>query len=74
MASSSQPLVICPKVDAQATASVVPKEVVTEAMAEVLLKQGKLDQAIALYAKLTLLHPEKSVFFATQIQKIKEQQ
>ncbi len=63
-----------PAVDAQATASVVPKEVVTEAMAEVLLKQGKLDQAIALYAKLTLLHPEKSVFFATQIQKIKEQQ
>lgn len=63
-----------PAVDAQASASVVPKDVVTEAMAEVLEKQGKWDQAIALYAKLTLLHPEKSVFFATQIQKIKERQ
>lgn len=61
-----------PAVDAQANASVAAKEVVTEAMAEVLEKQGKHDQAIDLYAKLTLLHPEKSVFFAAQIEKLKQ--
>ncbi len=63
-----------PVVDAQAKASVVSKEIVTEAMAEVLEMQGKHEQAIELYAKLTLLHPEKSAFFAARIQKIKEQQ
>jgi hypothetical protein len=59
-------------VDAQADASVAAKEVVTEAMAEVLEKQGKHAQAIDLYTKLTLLHPEKSVFFAAQIEKLKQ--
>lgn len=63
-----------PHVDAQASASVSPKEIITEAMADVLMKQGKWDQAEAVYSKLTLLHPEKSVFFASQIQKIKERQ
>jgi hypothetical protein len=61
-----------PAVDAQADASVAAKEVVTEAMAEVLEKQGKHAQAIDLYTKLTLLHPEKSVFFAAQIEKLKQ--
>jgi hypothetical protein len=61
-----------PAVDAQADASVATKEVVTEAMAEVLEKQGKHAQAIDLYTKLTLLHPEKSVFFAAQIEKLKQ--
>jgi tetratricopeptide (TPR) repeat protein len=61
-----------PRVDAQADASVAAKEVVTEAMAEVLEKQGKHDQAIDLYSKLTLLHPEKSVFFAARIENLKQ--
>lgn len=45
--------------------------VITEAMAAVLLKQGKKDQAIAIFRKLSLLHPEKSRYFAAQIEQIK---
>lgn len=60
-----------PLVEAQASASLQTKEVVTEAMAEVLAQQGMAKQAIAVYEKLSLLHPEKSVFFAARIEKLK---
>lgn len=43
------------------------KDVVTEAMAEVLVKQGKTDKAIQLYKKLGLLNPDKSAYFAAKI-------
>lgn len=46
-------------------------EVVTEAMAEVLVKQGKTQQAIEIYEKLSLRHPEKSHYFATRIETLK---
>jgi hypothetical protein len=45
-------------------------EVLTEAMAEVLLQQGKLGKAIELYQKLSLLNPLKSAYFAAKIDKI----
>lgn len=61
-----------PLVDAQATASVEEKEVYTEAMAEVLEKQGLFEKALEVYEKLVLLHPEKSIFFATRIQELKD--
>ena len=60
-----------PVVDAQARASLQDKEIVTEAMAEVLEKQGKKDKAIEIWEKLLLLHPEKSHFFAARIQDLK---
>ncbi len=60
-----------PLVEAQASASLQAKEVLTEAMAEVLAQQGMTKQAIAVYEKLSLLHPEKSVFFAARIEKLK---
>ena len=60
-----------PLVEQQAKASVLAKEIVTEAMADVLARQGMRPQAIAVYQKLSLLHPEKSVFFAAQIEKLK---
>jgi hypothetical protein len=47
--------------------SLATGDVVTEAMAEVLEKQGKNDKAIELYRKLSLLNPDKSVYFATKI-------
>ncbi len=47
------------------------KEIVTETMAEVLEKQGKLDKAIQLYIKLSFLNPDKSAYFASKIQKLK---
>lgn len=47
------------------------KEILTEAMADVLIKQGKTEQAIELYHKLSFLNPDKSTYFANQIQKLK---
>ena len=47
------------------------KAVLTESMADVLLKQGKRDKAIEIYQKLSLLNPDKSTYFAALIQKIK---
>ena len=47
------------------------KEVVTEAMASVLEKQGKKDKAIELYTKLSFLNPDKSTYFADKIKYIK---
>jgi len=45
-------------------------EILTEAMAEVLLQQGKLGKAIEVYQKLSLLNPLKSAYFAAKIDKI----
>jgi tetratricopeptide (TPR) repeat protein len=44
---------------------------VTETMAKVYVQQEKYDKAIATYEKLSLLKPEKSVFFAAQIIELK---
>lgn len=46
------------------------EEIVTESMALVLEQQGKTAKAIELYRKLSLLHPEKSVYFAAQIERL----
>lgn len=46
--------------------------VVTEAMADVLLHQGKTEKAIEVYKKLSLLNPSKSAYFAAKIDQLKE--
>ena len=46
-------------------------EVLTESMAEVLIKQGKSDKAIEVYQKLSLINPDKSAYFAAQISILK---
>ena len=46
-------------------------EIFTEAMASVLIQQGKKTKAVELYQKLSLLHPQKSVYFATLIDELK---
>ncbi|MEO6330185.1 MAG: hypothetical protein ABIO55_14730 [Ginsengibacter sp.] len=46
-------------------------EIVTEAMAEVLLKQGKTAQAIDIYEKLSLNNPSGSAYFAAKIKRLK---
>jgi tetratricopeptide (TPR) repeat protein len=48
-----------------------PGEVVTETMAEVLMKQGKPEQAIHIYEKLSFLNPAKSTYFAAKIAELK---
>jgi hypothetical protein len=51
--------------------SVEEKEVLTEAMAEVWVKQGHIPKAIQVYEKLSLLNPSKSAYFAGRIQQLK---
>ncbi len=55
-----------------ATESNQKEEIITETMANVLLQQGKKEKAIELFEKLILLHPEKSGYFATQIEELKQ--
>jgi hypothetical protein len=52
--------------------SLVEGEVVTEAMADVWEKQGKLEKAIETYRKLSLLNPSKSAYFAAKIDHLKQ--
>lgn len=48
------------------------KEIITESMAEVLVKQNKKDKALQIYEKLSLLYPLKNAYFAAKIQQIKQ--
>ncbi len=45
-------------------------EIVSEPLAKILADQGHTDKAIKMYKKLSLIFPEKSSFFASQIEKI----
>ena len=45
-------------------------DIVSEELAEVYLAQGMNDEAAAIYRKLSLLNPEKSVYFAEKIGKL----
>jgi hypothetical protein len=47
-------------------------EVITEAMAEIWIKQGNKQRAIDIYSKLSFIFPEKSVYFASQIEQLKQ--
>jgi hypothetical protein len=47
-------------------------DVVTEAMAEIWIKQGNKQKAIDIYSKLSFIFPEKSVYFASQIELLKQ--
>ncbi|MEA3503631.1 MAG: hypothetical protein U9R32_00325 [Bacteroidota bacterium] len=47
-------------------------DIVTETLAKILLKQGKVLQAIKIYEKLSLKYPKKSGYFAHQISEIKK--
>ena len=59
------------KVESMASHSVSESDVVTEAMAEVWLKQGKTGKALDIYNKLSLLNPSKKAYFAAKIEHLK---
>ena len=49
-----------------------PDELVTENLANILIKQGKEEKAIELFGKLILKNPQKKAYFASQIEKLKK--
>jgi hypothetical protein len=51
--------------------SIEERDILTESMAEVLAKQGMIENAIALYHKLSLIYPPKSAYFASRIEQLK---
>jgi hypothetical protein len=58
-------------VQSSAEESNISTEVLTEALAEVLIKQNKKDKAIEMFSKLSLINPAKSAYFAAKIESIK---
>ena len=50
------------------------ENLVTETLAKVFAKQKNFKKAIKAYKQLSLKYPEKSIYFAAQIEKIKEQE
>jgi tetratricopeptide (TPR) repeat protein len=47
-------------------------ELVSESLAEVYARQGKVEKAIEMYRKLSLLNPEKNTYFAAKIENIQK--
>ena len=60
------------KVEQMAEKSNIEAKILTEAMAEVYISQGKIKKAIEIYQKLSLQNPSKSSFFANLIESLKD--
>jgi hypothetical protein len=60
------------KVVQMAEHSLVERHIVTEAMAEVWVKQGNIAKAEEIYRKLSLLDPPKTAYFAAKIEDLKK--
>ena len=57
--------------DLSAPSSAFQDDLVTENLAEIMLKQGKTDKAVNLYEKLMVKYPEKKAYFAQKIEQLK---
>lgn len=49
------------------------EELLSESLANVYAKQGKISKAIEMYQKLSLQNPEKNAYFATKIQNLQKE-
>ena len=56
--------------DLSAPGSAFQDDLVTENLAEIMLKQGKTDKAVHLYEKLMVKYPEKKAYFAQKIEQL----
>jgi len=59
------------KIQRLADHSIKEGEILTESMADVWAKQGNKEKAIEIYSKLSLLNPDKSAYFASLIDQLK---
>lgn len=48
-------------------------DLVSESLAEILVKQGKFEKAIDMYKKLSLRNPQKNAYFARKIEQINKE-
>lgn len=48
----------------------IEDDLASEPLAEILIKQGKVDKAIEMYKKLSLRNPQKYAYFASKIEKL----
>lgn len=56
-----------PVYDLSAQNTVLDDEDITENLAQIMVKQGKIERAIEIYCKLILKNPEKTPYFASRI-------
>jgi hypothetical protein len=56
-----------PVYDLSAQNNTLSDDDMTETLAQIMVKQGKMDKAIEIYCKLILKNPEKTPYFASRI-------